>query len=552
MYRYRYGGGGLTAAWVSAGEYAVVDLSAGPCALGRAGQDEDGVGGAVGPLTLPRVADYHADEMRYGSGMPQEAADAQLRGRVADVARSAVQHLFAPDVVEAPHTTMAAERVLVPLVVFVDHESFDPLAKRSSASMGTYIDVEKLEHELRALALPGQKIVVVPTLQSMADHPAIAMALASATAAGGADTTGAHVTRRRPRVHGARLLEELRSARDVLTQGLRQADTATSEGSQGNAHKAAAFLSEAGDVGSAFSGGTHVLPVYLFSCTGLPRGTAMDGESLVASAPDGVAVLQTAEEALPLAFVSQGRTVTVDARRAMGPIVAGVARALAGAADPHERWSSAHEERKEAWMWAAGAHPFGAFAPAAFHSVSKALVGAAQRGAALARADTAAAKVATALAHIEGFVDEHLRDPMGGRVTPAALDGADRDGDVGSRLPSAIDALYHDPSRPDPPLPHATLAAVERDLDSLEERFVTLAETLWSGDLGQAHRVSASLLTAAISFERYAIDELDAARSQFMCCELRRARPAAFGGHGVALGAIAAAVLLAAYALLRK
>ena len=94
--------------------------------------------------------------------------------------------------------------------------------------------------------------------------------------------------------------------------------------------------------------------------------------------------------------------------------------------------------------------------------------------------------------------------------------------------------------------------AVERDLDSLEERFVTLAETLWSGDLGQAHRVSASLLTAAISFERYAIDELDAARSQFMCCELRRARPAAFGGHGVALGAIAAAVLLAAYALLRK
>ena len=38
-------------------------------------------------------------------------------------------------------------------------------------------DVEKLEHELRALALPGQKIVVVPTLQSMADHPAIAMAL---------------------------------------------------------------------------------------------------------------------------------------------------------------------------------------------------------------------------------------------------------------------------------------------------------------------------------------------------------------------------------------
>ena len=119
-------------------------------------------------------------------------------------------------------------------------------------------------------------------------------------------------------------------------------------------------------------------------------------------------------------------------------------------------------------------------------------------------------------------------------------------------MPSAMDVRYHDPSRPDPPLPHATLAAVERDLDSLEERFVTLAETLWSGDLGQAHRVSASLLTAAISFERYAIDELDAARSQFMCCELRRARPAAFGGHGVALGAIAAAVLLAAYALLRK
>ena len=140
-------------------------------------------------------------------------------------------------------------------------------------------DVEKLE--LRALALPGQKIVVVPTLQSMADHSAIAKA--SATAAGGADTTGAHVTRRRPRVHGARPLEELRSARDVLTQGLRQAVTATSEG---NARKAAALLSEGGDVDSLYSGGAHVLPVYLSSCAGLPRGTAMGGESLVASAPD--------------------------------------------------------------------------------------------------------------------------------------------------------------------------------------------------------------------------------------------------------------------------
>ena len=517
-YRYRYTGGGRTAAWVGAGDYAVVDLSAGPCALGRAGEGEQGLGGAVGPLTLPRVADYHMGEAEYAApGAPQEAADAQLRGRVATVVRSAVEHLFAPDVVDqSSHTTHTHTRVLVPLVVFTDHARFDPLDPKSDFPAG-FVNVSALEAQLEALALPGQHIMVVPRVESMADHPAIAAALAAATAAGGADQTGAHVAKRRPRVHGARLLEELREARDVLTRSLLESDDV--------AGSAAADFFDPRDVGGGRTRGTHVLPIYLFSCVGLPRGTAMDGEGLVASEPDVVAVLQTAEESLPLSFVTQGQAATVDARAPLAPIVAGVARALAGAADPHERWSAAHGERREAWLWAAGAHPFGPFAPPLRLAMSRVLVAAAQRSAAIAKADAAAAKVSAALAHIEAFVDEHLRAPLGGRVGASEMDGADADGDVGARLPSVIDALYHDPDRPDPPLPHATVAAVERDLDSMEERFVALAETLWSRDLREAHAVSSALLTAASSFERYAADELEAARSLFQCCSLRRRQP---------------------------
>ena len=335
VYRYRYmDGEGASAAWVGAGRYAVLDLGAGPAALTRVGR---GVGGAttsaaaadgtdggdatttvetslprLGPLLLP-YSRYLAENKGTGDAAKGDLAtrrDAHLRGRLSTLVLSSVRHLLAPDV--AAETLDFAERVMIPVVVLRDHNSFWPL-DQESAGPYRHLDADLIKEEAKKMLQPGQEIVLMTGTHNLHEHKHLTAAvLRSLRTSSRADrrNDGAgpghphtyHVTARRY-LDGATLLEEFRRSADLLASGLVGLEDPDLDAAF---YRQASRLGDADDddgdgAGTKARGykpkpkqqrGTRVVPVYVLSLAGLPPGVLIDGESMVAAADDLVIVLQ--------------------------------------------------------------------------------------------------------------------------------------------------------------------------------------------------------------------------------------------------------------------
>ena len=335
-YRYRYmDGEGASAAWVGAGRYAVLDLGAGPAALTRVGR---GVGGAenggaaadgtdwgdaatttetslprLGPLLLPyaRYLEENGDDEGTRADLVTRR-DAHMRGRLSTLVLSSVRHLLAPDV--AAETLDFAERVMVPVIVLRDHNSFWPLDLESAGPF-RHLDVELVKEEAKKMLQPGQEIVLMTGTHNLHEHKRLTAAvLRSLRTSSRADRRNAgsgpghehtyHVTARRY-LDGATLLEEFRGSADLLASGLVGLEDPDLD---------AAFYAQANRLADSTDGddelvgdtnqgrgykpkpkqqhGTRVVPVYVLSLAGLPPGVLIDGESMVAAADDLVIVLQ--------------------------------------------------------------------------------------------------------------------------------------------------------------------------------------------------------------------------------------------------------------------
>ena len=336
-YRYRYmDGEGASAAWVGAGRYAVLDLGAGPAALTRVGR---GVGGAenggaaadgtdwgdaatttetslprLGPLLLPyaRYLEENGDANEGTRADLVTRRDAHMRGRLSTLVLSSVRHLLAPDV--AAETLDFAERVMVPVIVLRDHNSFWPLDLESAGPF-RHLDVELVKEEAKKMLQPGQEIVLMTGTHNLHEHKRLTAAvLRSLRTSSRADRRNAgsgpghehtyHVTARRY-LDGATLLEEFRGSADLLASGLVGLEDPDLD---------AAFYAQANRLADSTDGddelvgdtnqrrgykpkpkqqhGTRVVPVYVLSLAGLPPGVLIDGESMVAAADDLVIVLQ--------------------------------------------------------------------------------------------------------------------------------------------------------------------------------------------------------------------------------------------------------------------
>ena len=344
-YRYRYmDGEGASAAWVGAGRYAVLDLGAGPAALTRVGR---GVGGAenggfaadgtdwenggfagdgtdwgdaasttetslprLGPLLLPYAR--YLEENGGDEGTRSDLAtrrDAHVRGRLSTLVLSSVRHLLAPDV--AAETLDFAERVMVPVVVLRDHNSFWPLDLESAGPF-RHLDVELVKEEAKKMLQPGQEIVLMTGTHNLHEHKRLTAAvLRSLRTSSRADRRNAgigpghehtyHVTARRY-LDGATLLEEFRGSADLLASGLVGLEDPDLDAAfYAQANRLADSTEEDDENGEARRGykpkpkqqrGTRVVPVYVLSLAGLPPGVLIDGESMVAAADDLVIVLQ--------------------------------------------------------------------------------------------------------------------------------------------------------------------------------------------------------------------------------------------------------------------
>ena len=100
-YRYRYHEGAPTQMWLSSGRYMVVDLSAGPCTIGRAHASEGTVSAASFPLLRPQLRGgedgRRAREADKAVAAAYELHHTHFIAQLATLMLSAVRHLLAPD-----------------------------------------------------------------------------------------------------------------------------------------------------------------------------------------------------------------------------------------------------------------------------------------------------------------------------------------------------------------------------------------------------------------------------------------------------------------------
>lgn len=575
-YRYTYGGGGYTQAWLSHGRYAAVDLSAGPCTYGQLAAHE----GAVGPWTLPRLGGLsRAAGATPGGAAGQAPAESQavVQGHLSAVVVSAVEHLFSPDV--RFETLDIAHRVLLPVIVLRNHHQYDVLHAGGGGRHA--IDLKALEAEVRKMLQPGQELVVVGGTHSLHDHQRIAMALTKATrsrtvAEAGPDGRPVAVTR--AFIDGSYLVEELRHSADMLAAGLLDAGTpdlsksffnpllpgheggAAAKGSKpsglihkrpvrhhttllpvkrdwqpreggGKARQRRLRRERAEKAMSKVAHGTRVVPVFVLSLAGVPGDLLMDDESALHVSHDAVVVLQTSNDSVPLSFVSEGARRLAAPSEPQRSVTAGVAAVLGGLSAPYEGVAARDRRGRQDWLWAAGHHPFGPFSNSS--TLSLLLRDTMLRNAIYSRVDAALHGIRECLMAIESFSDQYMRTPFGDLIAEPAARTA------GGMW---LDELYHDPKKKVQPLPHPIVKQLEDSLEELEDRLVQLSAQLYDHSLVDSHGLSSSLLEFSHTFYEYVHVELASAKDGMRCCRVEHRRPMYSG-----LALVYAAILVAGF-----
>eukprot|EP00899_Mesostigma_viride_P009408 jgi/Mesvir1/18469/Mv14320-RA.1 len=528
MYRYMYQGGGRTATWISAGRYAVVDLSAGPCVFGSKKSSP----GSVAPSSLPHL--YMVPDNIRNS--PHQAA--LFQGHLSSVIVQAVQHLFAPDI--RIQTLDFAHRVLVPIMVLRNHHDFNPLTPGHEFS----VDLAAVEKEVRKMVHPGQEVAVVAGVHSLHEHEHLATAIAKAQQSHSVLEPvgiGRYTVGTAPYLDGKIILEELRTSADMLASGLIGIshpilaktffNPQLPVAEQGPPVQAPGGLEQPTPGAYAADGkepkkdkdkkhpqytkshGTRVIPVYLISIAGTSPELLLNGDSLVETSNDAVVVLQTTAGNVPIGYHSENVTRFAIPSAPTRHIIAGVASVLGGLVAPYERINPMRRQVHESWMWSTGHHPFGPFSNTT--GVSLLIADTVQRNAIVSRIDTALRGVRKALEEVEKFATEHLSTPFGDRRDILLASAGETRG-AGGGWP---DVLYRDGEQSAVALPQAVVERLQRVLMDLEEQFVKLGGLLYSHQLAAAHELSSSVLVAVRGFHQYVEQELAAAREGIKCCK---------------------------------
>ena len=567
-YRYRYAGGAPTQMWLGGGRFLVLDLSAGPCRLGGA---EAGAG-AVSAASVPQLhaaLQGGADARARRAGAPEAAAahkmyHTQLLAQLASLVLSGVRLLAAPDVHACDLSDFSKLRVEI--VVLRNHDEFDPLEQGHAYSL----DVGAVRAELNRLLLPDQELILSAATHALHDHPELAVALAHARQSDSVleaadDGSSGHVLRSRPYLDSTLLHHDLARLVDWGKGGL--ASVATRD------HGPAAPWAATADEDDIFlhgvqrppvgsqggGGGTRVLPVYVFSLVGHHEALLLDKRSLVHADGRQVVVLQTDAPSLPLPYFSEAGGVKADPGAPTRHVVAGVAHALGGVADPLASFDGDGALVSD-FLWAAGAHPFGPFAAAA--ALSQVHVDVSHRHAIVAILHSSLRALLAAAASVEALAARFAHAPGGdspehradlARVRDAALaaahSGAAPHGNLTphqaqsrllERLRRGAAELSSDLAQREVLRHYAALLATQPPL-------AVAVEALQAGRLRPAHEAARAFAVHAAAAARGVEIEIAELDAQLRCCE---ATHAVAGDHQLpqlAAVLIASAALYAAF-----
>lgn len=188
-YRYKMGQGfGRSQTWIGASEYCFVDLSAGPVKTGSmpsAFFEKADSGTTFTTRNLPNI-----EKLLVGMS-PSENVESVLARKdhelildITKVVQSAITQVFLPNI--GFETNVHADRVVVPLLVFRNHDLVDPFGKSESAAKNVeaepfLVDMPALEGQIRKMLLPKQKMTLVKGTHFLHDHQTISLALQKAT-----------------------------------------------------------------------------------------------------------------------------------------------------------------------------------------------------------------------------------------------------------------------------------------------------------------------------------------------------------------------------------
>eukprot|EP00753_Platysulcus_tardus_P003153 PLAT12284.1.p1 GENE.PLAT12284.1~~PLAT12284.1.p1 ORF type:complete len:806 (+),score=346.95 PLAT12284.1:33-2450(+) len=465
--------------------------------------DEDAEGEGDDDPLAGDVDEQAADDASWNSGDGDAAVVGELdfpdfNAKILSVILSAIRHFIVPDV--AYHSVHFAEKVIVPLIVLRNHNNFDPLKPGARTS----INVEGLRANIERMLLPGQELVFITGQHHLHDHPHIASALAKATKSDTvqqADRSGRYVPRSRPYIDAALLQRTMATAADALAAGLLEASSLTTN----------PLLIDADADGSLPSSfGSRVLPVYVFSLSGLPDDILFEGHVTHSQTERLALVLQTEQEALPLPYFSDGRQMVIDTRNVNRPLLAALTASLGGVLPPFHYYSPVHERLQTNYLWSAGYQPFGPFGNTS--SLSSLLLRLVGRNAVFSRIHAGIQLVRDSVDELEDFAAEFTFDPLTEeRGVQGSSGGRAWLQRMYKRAPKANTAL----------LAPGALDRLHGALQQLSAEFAAVGTALEENKLAEASSLSAAALLHARAFSDDVARKLADARAELKCCSLQ-------------------------------
>lgn len=490
QYLYRVDNEGFgTQVWISPNRYVVVDLSAGPLQFGMIEAEEKG----------PNIASLPVDR---SAKLWQSTNDPVVKKRqqsetlafLTTLCVAAVQHAFITDI--KFNILRAGDKVLIPIVVFRNHQNFDPWDVNQNYS----IDLFTIKEHVSKFFLPHQNVEFISALHSLHTHKHISMALYKSIR-----TVLYHElienrrykTSSRQFIDSKMLLHFLKHTTDLLGSGLIDTDEETERiFTNPNIPKSLSLSNQ------ETSQGTRILPVYVFSLVGMPRGLLLEDHQLVAATQDGVIVLQTDERNVSVPYFHSNKYLTLDALQLTKNIIAGIAMSLGGLTEPFKHYSFVHKSIIADYLWSIGYHPFGPFASTT--TVSRVYIDTIIRNHITSRVNFALQNLDLVAEEIDRFAKEYMYDPFGEEIThpPKTLLS-----EFGYQQTKSLTLKN-------------TIERLREASSEIDLRIAHIAFLLSNYELEEAYKQTLPLEKLSSTLLRYVRDELKEVESEITCCYL--------------------------------
>eukprot|EP01132_Coremiostelium_polycephalum_P002318 gene2318-2858_t len=490
-YQYTLNGHVCGPAWIGAGRFIVIDLSAGPLNYGSTlhkSNEELISEGAVDQDSFPRLIEYFQKEGYSGTSL-QGASPIEILAHISSLVISSVKHIFLPD--SKYDYIPLFQKILIPILTFKDHDKYN-----------TTLDMHIITKEAKRL-FPFSDVTIITGTHALHEHKHISMALFKSIQSYSSFEMNPKTLKE--------LLMKLKYEDDILASGLigdqvtqiptflKTPENPIIDGSKNKIPK------------------TKVLPVYIFSIGQHTDDLLLDKYHFYSSNQEAIVVLQT-EKPIQAQFYKGNKHVTVDPISTVNRnIIAGLAMSQ-GLMGPTIRYSDAHKRLTNNYLWTFGQHPFGYFGNNS--EISQIFIDSIIRNTIITSVKNSETVLEDALTKILDFSIKYMTDSFGFDVNEIPSGG------------SLIDRLYHSPPSKSP-LVKSTITRLHDELNSINTLQQSLNLLTFSRIDSHLTKQQKDTITQNLSslsikvngFLEYVSNEIAKVETQLLCCKIAYQSP---------------------------